>query len=385
MTLTGTTRTPACAWTLHLIEPAADAPAGAVAALSEGVTIGAPSSVLGRLIELGLAGDVTVDAVEQDVAWVASSMWSYRTTLARLGDGSRVRLVFEGVDTFATVRVDGVELLRTDDMFHRWELDLGVDGTAGQWDIEVEFDPVEPIAWQREAQQWYPHSELYPIPYNQVRKMACSFGWDWGPTTMTAGLYRSVVLERTPIARISASRLSALWSDGAVLEGHLQFEGEVDACRLAVRDLDRATTVSHVLTAADARAGFSFDVPGALRWDVRERGDQPLYDVEVTALGADGAVLDTVVRRMGFRTVELVQEPDEVGTSFEIHVNGSRVWCRGFNWIPADVLPERISREHLRALIEQAVATGANMLRVWGGGVVESDDFYDLCDELGVL
>ncbi|GMA37652.1 hypothetical protein [Demequina litorisediminis] len=130
-------------------------------------------------------------------------------------------------------------------------------------------------------------------------------------------------------------------------------------------------------------ASIDAAVAEARRWDVVGRGEQALYDVELTLLDAAGEALDLVTRRVGFRSVAVVQEPDDAGTSFEIHVNGSRVWARGFNWIPADVLPERIERSHLRHLIEEAVATGANMLRVWGGGVVESDDFYDLCDEPG--
>ncbi|MFV0632452.1 glycosyl hydrolase 2 galactose-binding domain-containing protein, partial [Demequina sp.] len=385
MTAVHTTRTAAVDWTLSLLQAPPDVPSAIEDSLAGGLEIQVPGSVLGALIAAGHASDVTIDGHESEVAWAAASTWVYRTAVPRYGDGAHVRVVFEGVDTFATVRVDGNEELRTDDMFHRWEVDLGVDHTPGEWVVEVEFAPAEAVARARQAALPMPRADMYEIPYNQVRKMACSFGWDWGPTTMTAGLFRDVIVERVRTGRVVSARVDAGWGDGAVLRGQIDVEGSVEQVAITVASKDGTVVTQERVGAADARAGFSFDVPGALRWDVRERGDQPLYDVTVAALDASSETVDEVRRQVGFRAVELVQEPDEVGTSFEIHVNGSRVWCRGFNWIPADVLPERISREHLRALIEQAVATGANMLRVWGGGVVESDDFYDLCDELGVL
>ena len=197
-----TTRTPLTDWTLTLAGPSPDTPQDAAAALTDGVPAAVPGSVLGALVERGLATDVTVDGAEQDVAWAAAGAWTYRTSVPRVGDGSRVRVVLEGVDTLATVRVDGTDVLEADDMFHRWTVDLGVDDAPGAWDVEVAFRPAEPAARAAEAAHPLPRADMYEIPFNQVRKMACSFGWDWGPTTMTAGLYRAAHIERTSSARL---------------------------------------------------------------------------------------------------------------------------------------------------------------------------------------
>lgn len=382
-----TERTPLTDWTLRLTDVTPDAPPDAVRVLSEGIATTVPGSVLGTLITQGLATDVTVDGREEDVAWASSCSWTYRTTVPRQGDGARVRLVLEGVDTLATVTVDGEVALVTDDMFHRWVVDLGVDDApGGSWNVEVELHPVLPVIEAAQELRPLPRADMYPIPYNQIRKMACSFGWDWGPTTITAGLWRAATVERTRIARLDQVLLSPTWDEGAVLRGTVTTDGDARGIVVRVRRPgEEGLLLEHVSPVVEGSVTLELSVPGAARWDVVTRGAQPLYDVEIDVLDADGAPVDSTTRRIGFRRVELVQEPDETGRSFEIHVNGSRVWARGFNWIPADVLPERVGRERLRYLIEETLATGANMLRVWGGGVVESDDFFDLCDELGVL
>lgn len=382
---TPTSRTPIEAWTLTVGAERSAVPDGLRDTLEHGLTTAVPGSVLGALIDAGFATDVTVDGDEADVAWAAHCEWIYRTSIQRIGDGSRVRLVLEGVDTLATVLVDGEKAVECDDMFHRWAVDLGVDDSEGAWEVEVVFHPVLPVIAAAESAHPLPRADMYDIAFNQVRKMACSFGWDWGPTTITSGLWREAVLERIPSTRITSVRLSPTWDHGAVVRGTCLVDGVADHATITVLDPADGTVLLEYSAALDtARVEFALEVEGAGRWDVIDRGSQPLYDVTVR-LWADDIALDEVTRRVGFRSVELVQEPDEHGRRFEIHVNGARVWARGFNWIPADVLPERVGRDHVRALVEEAAAAGANLLRVWGGGVVESDDFFDVCDELGIL
>lgn len=375
------------AWQLRLGRERSAAPVALRGRLDAGLDVLAPVSVLGALVAEGLVRDVTVDGTEEEVAWASACSWTLRTSVARTGDGSSVRLVLEGVDTVAVVRVDGAEVVRTDDMFHRWVVELGVDRAPGVWEVEVEVLPALPVARAAEAVNPLPRADIYELPYNQVRKMACSFGWDWGPVTVSAGLWRPVVVERTGPGRIDQVFLSPGWDGQAALRGSVRTSGDVSRLRVRVRTTGPGTsTLLDVEEAVvDGEASVDRAVPGARRWDVVGRGAQVLHDVEVAAHGPDGEVLDRVVRRVGFREVRLRQEPDATGRSFEVTVNGERVWARGFNWIPADVLPETVGRRHVRRLVADAVAAGATMLRVWGGGVVESDDFYDVCDELGVL
>lgn len=373
-------------WSLYLGSEAPGAPEDVVEALAEGLATTVPSSVLGALIRAGLASDVTVDGREEDVAWASNCSWIYRTTVERRGDYARVIMTFDGIDTLATVRVDGETVLTTDDMFHSWTVELADNGHSGVWHVEVEFHPVLPVARELEMLNPLPRADMYDLPFNQVRKMACSFGWDWGPTTITAGLWRAVYLTRVYEARISSALVTGGWREGALLTSSIKVEGPAHAVVATVRSVDGTQILdAQRLAIHDGLAVIDVAVPGAEQWNVVHRGDQPLYDVELTLIDADDQLLDTVTRRVGFRSVEVVQERDAVGRSFEIHVNGSRVWARGFNWIPADVLPERVSRERTLGLVQDAVETGANMLRVWAGGVVESPDFYAACDEAGIL
>ncbi|MDO8121065.1 glycoside hydrolase family 2 protein [Isoptericola sp. b490] len=373
-------------WTLHLVSADSDVPQALAPVLRAGLETTVPGSVLGTLIAAGLASDVTVDGREEDVAWASGCSWAYRATVPKTGDGARVRVVLEGVDTLGVVRVDGRDVAQTDDMFHRWVVDLGVDDAPGAWSVEVQVDPVLPAIRAAQRAHPLPRAEMYEIPYNQVRKMACSFGWDWGPTTATAGLWRAAQVERAHSAGLARVLLAPTWDGGAVLRGTVVVEGDARAASVRVAAAGGGRTLVEVEVPVEASAlELDLPVPGAERWDVAGRGSQPLYDVEIVLLAADGSGVDRVTRRVGFRRVELVQEPDAGGRSFELRVNGARVWARGFNWVPPDVLPERVTRERARLLVGEAAAAGANLLRVWGGGVVESDDFFDVCDELGVL
>jgi len=380
-----TTRERVDEWTLLWAPSGDDATGTVIDELLVGVPASVPGSVLGVLIERGLVADVTVNGTEQEVEWVSERSWIYRSEVPRRADGAHTRLVFEGVDTLATIRVDGEAVLTTDDMFHSWVVDLGADDTSGTWTVEVEFHPALSVARAAEASQPFPRAEMYELPYNQVRKMACSFGWDWGPVTNTAGLWRAVVLERTPRGRFDRVLMEGTWDGEAVLRGTVTSQGELASIDVEVRDSRGDLLQSANFPVVTGACEIELNVPRASQWNVAGRGEQPLYSVVLIAVSEDGVTVDSVTRRLGFRLLELIQLPDSVGESFAFHVNGARVWARGFNWIPADVLPERVTREKMRALISDVAATGANMLRVWGGGVIESDDFFDACDELGIL
>lgn len=407
----GPVRTALTDWTLHVRGPLTGVPEDVRPALRDGLAVQVPTTALAALVRAGLAGDVTVDAREEDVAWAAATPWELRTRVPRPRDADRARLVLEGVDTIGRVVVDGAVRLEVSDMHRRHTLDLD-PADAGpdpeHWDVRVELDPALPVAQAAEALNPLPRADVYELPYNQVRKMACSFGWDWGPVTVTAGLWRPVVLETWSGPRLEEVRLTAGW-DAAGSRGTLRVTAQVSGAAsadpatggspcLVVRVAGDPVAALPVTVDEEGRGAVVGEVavPGVARWQPVGLGEQPLHDVtlelltEETAEDAAGlttgpAVLDRTTRRVGFRDVRLHREADAAGESFELHVNGRRVWVRGFNWIPPHVTPEVVTRDHLRHLLTEAVAAGANLLRVWGGGVLESEDLYDLCDELGLL
>ena len=223
-----------------------------------------------------------------------------------------------------------------------------------------------------------------------MRKMACSFGWDWGISTATSGLWRPVRLESWSSARLASVRTEALLPDGATEGARGVVRVTVDVERTSDEELsltvaagDCAETV--VVPAGETTATLDVELASVDLWWPRTHGDQPLYDVDVTLATTDGAVLDTAARRVGFRTVRVAMDDDADGMSFTFVVNDQDVWARGANWIPDDAFPHRITRERYAERIDQSVAMNMNLLRIWGGGIYEAEDFYDLCDEKGLL
>ncbi|MBK0296089.1 glycoside hydrolase family 2 protein, partial [Bacillus sp. S34] len=126
-------------------------------------------------------------------------------------------------------------------------------------------------------------------------------------------------------------------------------------------------------------------VPDVQRWWPRGYGEQALYDVVVELQTVDGEVLDRSTFRTGFRSTRIDTASDDIGKPFNVHVNGTLIDVRGVNWIPDDVIVSRVDRLRVEGRLRAAVDLNVNLVRVWGGGVYESNDFYEVCDELGLL
>ena len=346
-----------------------------------------PGSAHSALIAHGEIDDLTRTGREQDQRWVARTPWIYRAKVRRPAHPyERAALVFHGIDTVAVVSVDGVERLRAANMFRSYEIDLTEDFAAReQLEVAVAFTPAVEVAAAADALNPLPRPSEYVDAYNQLRKMACSFGWDWGPNTATCGLWQQVELKSWIGARLLSLDVRAGLGRHPRVGVAITLAGS--AAAVAVEVVDAAGTVHGGARAdvVDGAARCDLDVPAADLWWPAGEGAQPLYDVLVTLIGVDGQPAEHAGRRVGFRTVELVQQADARGRSFELHVNGRRVWVRGVNWIPDDIFPERVTAARYRERLTQATEAGCNFVRVWGGGRYEADGFYDSADELGLL
>ncbi|MFD7367663.1 glycoside hydrolase family 2 protein [Nocardiopsis alba] len=355
-----------------------------------------PGCVHTDLLAEGLIEDPYLDDNENRLAWIGRGDWRYTRSLAgeraALTDGAaeRIDLVCEGLDTVATLRVGGREVGRTFDMHRSYRFDvteaLVQEGEAPELDVEF-ASPYRYVEENRERTGPLPGA--YDEPYQYIRRMACGFGWDWGPTLVTAGIWRPIRLHAWSTARIVSVRpLVSLSEDHAtgVVRAHVEVE-RTDAGHdepLALTASIAGEEISATLGAGETTAVLEATVADPDLWWPRGHGDRPLYGLRVTVAVGDG-VLDTWERRIGFRRVEVNEEPDEHGTSFALRINGRDVLIRGANWIPDDTFPSRVDRDRYRTRIDQAREAGVNLLRVWGGGIYESEDFYELCSERGVL
>jgi beta-mannosidase len=346
----------------------------------------------------GLIEDPYFDRNEPKLLWIGETDWQYSATFdadPELFDHERIDLVCDGLDTIATIVLNGSHVASTKNMHRAYRFDVRPYLKKGRNELTVTF--ASPVHYAHKMRQKLGHlpSINYGIPFNFIRKMACNFGWDWGPVVPTCGMWKGVRLEGW-----SECRINRVWLDGAEMAaGHAGFR-----LRIAI---DRTSQ------AVDPEVFFNISEPGTDRglptvgnindeggnflafvgvgrpelWWPIGYGQQPLYTIQAGLHDIKKREFyHTVTLRTGLRTVELDTHPDDIGRSFVLKVNGKPIFCKGFNWIPDDCFLDRAcTPERYRRRIQQALNANANMLRVWGGGIYETDAFYDICDEMGML
>ncbi|ONI83559.1 beta-mannosidase [Saccharothrix sp. ALI-22-I] len=343
-----------------------------------------PGSTHLDLLAAGLIPEPYLDTNEAELAWMHRADWRYALTFEAEAakPGEKVELAFDGLDTVATVELNGKLLGSTANMFRSYRFDVRAHLKDGANDLVVTFRSALAYAEeQEEVLGW--RDRAYPHPMNALRKMACSFGWDWGPDLQTAGIWKPVRLERWAEARLSQVRPLVTVDENGM--GRVEVHVEVD--RAQSTDLTVIAGVGGVEQRVQVdgdTAVVTVEVPDVDLWWPVGYGDHPLYDLHVILQSGDDYV-DRSMRRIGFRTITVDTTPDEVGAPFTFVVNGKPVFAKGANWIPDDHFLTRITRDRLVRRVEQAVDANMNMLRIWGGGIYETEDFYDVCDERGVL
>ncbi len=381
--------------TAALDEPSASAVPGDVRdALSQGIPATVPGVVHTDLLDASLIPDPYVGLNEGAQAWVGDQTWRYTTHIELAAsdpalDDDHTDLVCEGLDTVATISVNGEVVGRTANQHRSFRFPVKHLLHEGDNELVIEFSPALEAARATESQIGaLPHVEKYP--FNMIRKMACNFGWDWGPALITAGVWKPIRLESWSVARIASASLLATTTPasegrfGGLLDLTLDLEGELRFAALTVRVSGPGVTAEAGFQATETTT-YRLDLSQVQPWWPHSMGDQPLYDVEIV-LHNDVAVLDTIHRRVGFRTVVLDTTPDPQGggARFVISINGVEMFARGADWIPDDCFPSRITAERYRERLEQTREANIDFLRIWGGGIFEADAFYDACDELGI-
>jgi beta-mannosidase len=336
-----------------------------------------PGCVHTDLLAAGLIEDPFLDENEGKVGWIGRTDWVYETVFEYNPAGDRVDLVCAGLDTVATVTLNDIELGRTANMHRYFRFDTRGALRSGANRLRIRFDSAYAYA-EAQRDRLGDRPRAYAEPYNFIRKMACNFGWDWGPTLVTAGICQDVGLHTWSGARLAEVRPQV------TVEGRV---GRVDVYVTLDRDREGPVTVTAAIAGREAvtqvtgrEAVLTVTVENPELWWPRGYGDQPRYDLDLRLSDSDGT-LDVWSRRVGFRTVRL----DTGDSAFTVVVNGVPIFVRGVNWIPDDVFVSRVTRARLAERLTQACDAKVNYVRVWGGGRYESEDFYDLADGLGLM
>ncbi|KAG6012103.1 Beta-mannosidase B [Claviceps lovelessii] len=356
-----------------------------------------PTHVHLDLMHHNIIPDPFVGQNEKDVQWVGETAWVYRTRFAtpEIKSHTKAVLVFDGLDTFATVVLNGKPVLEAYNMFvsERVEVTalLNKGGGGGEEnELVITFDAAYLRGWKEVEKQ--PHHKWGCWNGDNsrlgVRKSQYHWGWDWGPVLLTCGPWRPVNLE-VYYSRISDLCVEILVKDSlenATVFAHAEVEGDAPQLRFDI-SLSEKTVSSVIVSVKDGEGTATFRVQNPELWYPVRYGHQPLYTIKATLFGNENVDLDTASKKIGIRKVELLQRPliDQPGSTFLFQVNNIPVFCAGSNWIPADSFVARISKERYYDWMKLVADGNQIMLRIWGGGIYEEQVLYDACDELGIL
>ena len=330
---------------------------------------------------------------EAKLQWIEKASWEYRTHVTvtpQLLARANVDLVFEGLDAAAQVEVNGVEVLKADNMFRVWRVAVKAQLHAGDNEVRVVFpSPIAAAEAVAATDPWQAKTKVEAKTY--IRKAAYEYGWDWGPRFVTSGIWRPVRLEAWDRVRIAdfAVRQRDVSREVAHVDAEVTVEAQrAGAAQVSVRYLDKGRPVT-LRTMAQMHAGRNvIDLPAEIRrpklWYPAGYGEQPMYHFTAQA-SAGAAVSDERKTSAGLRSVVLRRELDKWGRSFELDVNGIPIFAKGADVIPFDSFPNRVTTAQYRRILQSAKDANMNMVRHWGGGYYESDEFYAICDELGIM
>ncbi|KQT34632.1 beta-mannosidase [Sphingomonas sp. Leaf412] len=379
------------------IDPADRAAAAAHPAGARWLPATVPGTVQQDLIARGIVPDPFRRMDEGAIQWVGRTGWQYRTTLTAtpaLLSRAHVDLVFDGLDTFATVAVNGRVLIRADNAHRRWRADARPMLRAGANSVVVTFAPPIATLQPMVLAQRHPLPGEYDSAFGDepkgrqtspyIRKPKYHYGWDWGPRIVAIGPWKDVRVEAWDDTRLDD--VAVVQDAVSRAEARLTLRARVVAAAPGAADVaadvtgpdGRTIRVTRraALVAGDNVVTLPVTIPAPAIWQPVGHGAQPLYTVRTT-LDGGGAV----TRRTGLRTVELIRD----GGAFGLKVNGTPIFMKGANLIPFDMFPSRTTAAMQRRMLADAAAANMNMVRVWGGGYYPDDAFYDAADELGLM
>jgi beta-mannosidase len=355
-----------------------------------------PGSVHTDLVSNKLIDDPFYRDNEQKQQWIGKTDWEYRTSFKvtqQIMDRKTIELVFEGLDTYSDVYLNDKLLVKTDNMFRTWRVNCANDLRLGDNNLRIQFrSPINEILplMAKMSYQLPAGNDQGEKTSPYTRKAPYQFGWDWGPRFVTSGIWRPVFLEAWDSARISDLHIAQkqVSKEQASLTARVDVVSSSAAdAELIVEDVGHKAVLSRQqvkLTPGSNQISLDFVIQKPALWWPNGLGAHPLYTFR-SRLVIGGHVVNEKSVRSGVRSLEVRQEDDSWGKSFTFIINGVPVFAKGANWIPADSFPTRITTEKYRWLIKSAAEANMNMLRVWGGGIYETDDFYNLCDEMGIL
>lgn len=346
-----------------------------------------PGTIHTDLLNNKIIDDPFYSDNELRMDWIPECDWLYKTKFDFKGSlKNNVDLVFEGLDTVCEIYLNNIRLGGTDNMFVKYRYIVNNILKAEGNELRVLFK--SPARFAAEEEEKY---GKLPVALNSsrvyIRKAQYSFGWDWGPTFPTSGIWRNVYLEEWSDAKIESVTFSTI----SIIKKTAEVEVIIDVNSSEKKNISLKVSLTNkdliydqiIAITSSSKNKISFKIKDPKLWWPNGEGEQNLYLLKVKLVKED-IVLDEIQKNVGIRTIELVLKEKDKST-FKFRVNKKDIYSKGVNWIPADSFLPRVSRNKYYDLLSLAKQANMNIVRVWGGGVYEDDEFYNICDELGLL
>lgn len=351
-----------------------------------------PGCIHTDLLANGLIEDPFYRSNEDSLLWITTKEWKYRTkfTKEEAFKLTHAELVFEGLDCFAELYLNDEPFLHegksniTNNMFRKWIFPLRKEQLSDENEIVIIFHPTSVMDIENAKKYPYPLPDIRAL----TRKSPYQSGWDWGPNLATCGIWKPAYINQWNDFKITDLQVYQL----ELSEKHALLKIDIsiyvsDACSpyfdIYLDHKLLATIYKKDLKPGSHALSHEYKIEYPKLWFPNGLGKQEMYTISVN--GNSEVSHDKVARKIGLREVELVQTADSIGRSFEFHVNGKPVFVKGANWIPAESFPSSVTDQRYYDLVKSMKESNMNMIRVWGGGIYESDLFYDYCDEMGIL
>ena len=366
---------------------------------NERMKVDMPATVQSVLFSEGIINDPFSEQEEKNIEWIENEDWQYSTWF-KTSDAwfayDKIELVCKGLDTYATVYLNGDTIISANNMFRTWSADIKPFLKSGRNELRIVFKSSVEMGNRAKAKLEYllptsDYSEDHKVA-SFVRKAPYHFGWDWGPRIITSGIWKDVEINGWKHFKIdnigveileinkNEARLKANIDIETIDETKLYLKLESEQCEI------KDNLVGYFLDGGKNQRSFEFTIENPQLWWPNGMGDQYLYDLKFS-FSLDPQQKSNYSRnvRTGIRKIRLIQQKDSIGSSFQFTVNNALTFAKGANYIPQDVFLENLNESDYRRLLYDVKESNMNMIRVWGGGIYEDDLFYDLCDSLGIM
>lgn len=330
---------------------------------------------------------------EAKLQWIENEDWEYKTNFnisksELLND--KIELLFEGLDTYANVYLNNIEILSADNMFRSWSVDVKPYLKAGSNSLHIVFESAVKKGKQLAA------TLPYTLPGEErvfARKAQYQYGWDWGPRFVTCGIFKNIKLRFLNVAEIKNIHYNVIKVTDSIATFTLKFD--IHTYRDGYYDMFIKDIASNEIFPKQGQQvslykkgvrpfAITLKIPKPKLWWCNGMGEQNFYDYTISLIKKSGSI-DSKTVSVGIRSVELVKSPDDKGESFYFKLNGKPVFMKGANYIPSDNFISRLTANDYKKDVLLAKNAGMNMLRVWGGGMYADDEFYYSCDKAGIL